>query len=148
MRFSVGDVTVDIIVDDDDFELPLSTFLPGSDGRSLAEQRGLLEPDFLDLARDVVKFAVQTFALRVDGRTIVIDTCIGERKNRPENSGPESTPQHGFPRTAGEGRHRAGRRRCRVLHSPAYGPCRVEHASRGRPLGTDLSERPLSYRTS
>ena len=102
MRFSVGDVTVDIIVDDDDFELSLSTFLPGSDERSLAERRSLLEPDFLDLGRDVVKFAVQTFALRADGRTIVIDTCIGQNKNRPEIRDSGSTPQHRFPRTAGD----------------------------------------------
>ena len=28
MRFAIGDATVDIIVDDDDFGLPLSGFLP------------------------------------------------------------------------------------------------------------------------
>ena len=45
MRFTVGDVRVDIIVDDDDFELPLSQFFPGSEPGQLAGHRGLLEPD-------------------------------------------------------------------------------------------------------
>jgi glyoxylase-like metal-dependent hydrolase (beta-lactamase superfamily II) len=75
---------VDVIVDDDDFELPLSQFLPGSRLSLLEQHRNLLEPDFVDLDNDVVKFAIQTFVVRVNGRTILIDTCIGEQKDRPE----------------------------------------------------------------
>jgi hypothetical protein len=30
MRFAIGEVRVDVIVDDDDFELPLGSFLPGA----------------------------------------------------------------------------------------------------------------------
>ena len=84
MRFTVGEVSVDIIVDDDDFELPLSSFLPGSDPRQLVQHRGLLEPDFLDLDGDIAKFAIQSFVIRVNGRTILVDACIGEQKDRPE----------------------------------------------------------------
>jgi glyoxylase-like metal-dependent hydrolase (beta-lactamase superfamily II) len=84
MRFTVGDIRVDIIVDDDDFELPLSQFFPGSEPGQLAGHRGLLEPDFLDIARDIARFAIQSFVLRLDGRTILIDSCIGEQKDRPE----------------------------------------------------------------
>jgi hypothetical protein len=47
----MGDALVDVIVDDDDFEVPLSDFLPGSDPRELAKHAAVLEPDFLDLAR-------------------------------------------------------------------------------------------------
>ena len=54
MQFEVGEVVVDIIVDDDDFELPLSQFLPGSRLSVLQQHRNLLEPDFVDLKRDVV----------------------------------------------------------------------------------------------
>lgn len=84
IRFQIGEIRVDIIVDDDDFELPLSRFLPGTDRRQLMRHRGLLEPDFLDISRDIVKFAIQSFVIRVDGRTILVDSCIGERKNRPD----------------------------------------------------------------
>jgi hypothetical protein len=84
MRFTIGEVVVDVVVDDDNFELPLSQFLPGLDLPALTDHRGLLEPDFVDLARNTLKCAVQTFVLRVAGRTILVDTCIGEHKNRPE----------------------------------------------------------------
>src|SRR3954469_22306362 len=84
MRFAIGEVCVDIIIDDDNFELPLSEFLPGSDGRRLMQHRKLLEPDFLDLDRAVVRFAIQSFVVRTSGRTILVDTCIGEQKDRPE----------------------------------------------------------------
>ena len=84
MRFALGDATVDVIVDDDDFELPLVAFLPGLDLGALEPDRAWLEPDFVDLARGVLKCAVQTFVLRLGSRTILVDTCIGEHKDRPE----------------------------------------------------------------
>ena len=40
MRFSIGEMVVDVVVDDDDFELPLDQFLPGLDLAALSEQRG------------------------------------------------------------------------------------------------------------
>ena len=83
-HFTIGEVRVDIIVDDDDFELSLSDFLPGTNGRQLMQHRGLLEPDFVDFGRDVVKFAIQSFVIRMDRRTVLVDTCIGEQKDRPE----------------------------------------------------------------
>jgi hypothetical protein len=61
MRFTVGEVRVDVIVDDDDFVLPSSKFLPGSEAGRLMQHRSLLEPDFLDFDQDNVKFAIQSF---------------------------------------------------------------------------------------
>jgi glyoxylase-like metal-dependent hydrolase (beta-lactamase superfamily II) len=84
MRFAIGDAIVDIIIDDDNFALPLSQFLPGCDPKVIEAHRGTLEPDFLDLAEHLVKFAIQSFVLRVEGRTLLIDTCIGEGKDCPE----------------------------------------------------------------
>ena len=84
MRFAVADVRADIVVDNDDFELPLAGFLPGSDTPRLMRHRGVLEPDFLDFGRDIVKFAVQSFVIRAGGRTVLVDTCIGEGKDRPD----------------------------------------------------------------
>ncbi|MGH6919858.1 MAG: MBL fold metallo-hydrolase [Geminicoccaceae bacterium] len=84
MRFVVGEIVVDVIVDDDGFELPLGEFLPGLDLAALGEHRGLLEPEFVDLARNALKCAIQTFVLRLAGRTLLIDTCVGEHKDRPE----------------------------------------------------------------
>jgi glyoxylase-like metal-dependent hydrolase (beta-lactamase superfamily II) len=56
----------------------------GLDLPALSDHRGLLEPDFVDLARNTLKCAVQTFVLHLDDRKILVDTCIGEHKDRPE----------------------------------------------------------------
>jgi hypothetical protein len=42
MRFAVGEAVVDVIVDDDDFELPLG-FLPAVDADALARHRAVLD---------------------------------------------------------------------------------------------------------
>jgi glyoxylase-like metal-dependent hydrolase (beta-lactamase superfamily II) len=84
MRFAIGEAIVDVIIDDDDFTLPLSQFLPGRDPELLAAHRGILEPDFIDLAGNIGKFAIQSFVFRAGGQTILIDSCIGEGKDCPE----------------------------------------------------------------
>ena len=84
MRFAIGDATVDIIVDDDNFVLPLSEFLPGADPKLLDAHRGTLEPEFVDRARDLARFAIQSLVLRTGGKTLLIDCCIGDHKDIPE----------------------------------------------------------------
>jgi hypothetical protein len=71
MRFAIGAAAVDVIVDDDDDRLPLSEFLPGLDAAALARQRAVLEPAFVDLAGDALRVAVQSYVVRVGGRTIL-----------------------------------------------------------------------------
>jgi glyoxylase-like metal-dependent hydrolase (beta-lactamase superfamily II) len=84
MRFAVGAAIVDVIVDIDDFRLPLVEFLPGIDVDRLLGHRDSLEPDFLDLSGNALRFAIQSFVIRLNGRTILVDTCVGEAKERPE----------------------------------------------------------------
>ncbi|MCP1830856.1 glyoxylase-like metal-dependent hydrolase (beta-lactamase superfamily II) [Bradyrhizobium sp. USDA 4532] len=84
MRFAIGDATVDVIVDDDDFGLPLAEFLPGYDRGLIEAHRATLEPVFIDLARGLAKHAIQSFVVRTGGRTLLIDACIGEHKDIPE----------------------------------------------------------------
>jgi glyoxylase-like metal-dependent hydrolase (beta-lactamase superfamily II) len=84
MRFAIGEATVDVIIDDDDFVLPLSQFLPGCDPQLLDAHRGTLEPDFIDRGKTILKFAIQSFVFRAGGQTILIDSCIGESKDCPE----------------------------------------------------------------
>ena len=52
-------------------------------------------------------------------------------------------PQHALSRAPCGGRREAGRHRHGDVHAPACRPCRLEHAARQRPLGADVSERPL-----
>jgi glyoxylase-like metal-dependent hydrolase (beta-lactamase superfamily II) len=82
MRFTIGGIEVAVIVDDDDFVLPLRRLLPGLDVAALEAERHWLEPEFVEIDRDRLHCAVQSFVLKLDGRTIIIDTCIGEHKDR------------------------------------------------------------------
>jgi glyoxylase-like metal-dependent hydrolase (beta-lactamase superfamily II) len=96
MRFAIGDATVDVIVDDDDFTAPLSEFFAGYDPELIATHRGTLAPDFVDLARKLARFAIQSFVLRHGERTLLIDCCIGDHKDIPEIPGWHQRRGSGF----------------------------------------------------
>jgi glyoxylase-like metal-dependent hydrolase (beta-lactamase superfamily II) len=83
MRFQVGDGMVEVLVDIDRFQLPIAQFLPEADPERVESARSLLEPDHADLDRGLLTLAIQTFVLRAAGRTILVDTCVGEGKERP-----------------------------------------------------------------
>jgi len=83
MRFAVGDVRVDSVIDFDCVDLPIARFLPDADRDLLAKSRAFLEPEHANLERDVIHLTIQTFLLRVGDRTIMIDPCVGEHKERP-----------------------------------------------------------------
>ena len=65
------------------FQAAAAGLLPGLVLPALDPHRDLLAPDFVDLGRDVLKCAIQTFVLRLGGRTILVDTGIGEHEDRP-----------------------------------------------------------------
>src|SRR6516162_8872168 len=83
MRFRVGDLAVDVLVDIDRFELPIAQFLPEAEPGQAESARSLLEPDHVDLERGMLILAIQTFVLHSAGRTVLVDTCVGEAKERP-----------------------------------------------------------------
>ena len=82
MRFRAGNSTVDVVVDIDRFELPITSFLPGITADSIESARSLLEPGHMDAARSRLIFAIQSFVLHANSRTILIDSCVGEGKDR------------------------------------------------------------------
>ncbi|MGC9380977.1 MBL fold metallo-hydrolase [Streptomyces sp. MH13] len=59
------------------------TFFPDSPERAWEEHRTLLVPDFLDADTRIVNSAIQTWLLRSEGRTILVDTGVGNHKERP-----------------------------------------------------------------
>jgi glyoxylase-like metal-dependent hydrolase (beta-lactamase superfamily II) len=83
MRFQFGDSVVDVLVDIDRFELPIAQFLPGAGPGQVESARPVLGPDHVDPERGMLTLAIQTFVLRSAGRTILVDTCVGEGKERP-----------------------------------------------------------------
>ncbi len=83
MQFAIGDVHVHSIIDFDRNELPIARFLPDADRAVLAGLRDFLEPEHANLTNDTISLTIQSFVLRVGGRTLLIDPCVGEHKERP-----------------------------------------------------------------
>ncbi|MCL3997101.1 MBL fold metallo-hydrolase [Streptomyces lavenduligriseus] len=59
------------------------TFFPDSPAKAWEDHRALLVPDFLDDGTRIVNSAIQTWLLRSEGRTILVDTGVGNHKERP-----------------------------------------------------------------
>jgi glyoxylase-like metal-dependent hydrolase (beta-lactamase superfamily II) len=79
----VGDARLDRVVDIDRFELDLGWLFPDADAQSLAAHRHWLEPDYM--RGELVALSIHSIVLRVTGRVILIDTCVGEHKQRPRH---------------------------------------------------------------
>jgi glyoxylase-like metal-dependent hydrolase (beta-lactamase superfamily II) len=82
-EIKLGDVTVTRIEEMHGPILPAGAFFPGMPPEAWQEQRDLLVPDHLGADDDMVHAAMQTWLLRSEGRTILIDTGIGNDKSRP-----------------------------------------------------------------
>ncbi|MFI0237689.1 MBL fold metallo-hydrolase [Streptomyces sp. NPDC016845] len=81
---TLGDVTVVRI---DEFygsvEMTPSQFFPDSSADAWDEHRDLLAPDFWDPETNECRSAIQSWLLRSEGRTILVDTGVGNHKDRP-----------------------------------------------------------------
>ena len=64
-------------------ELTPGQFFPESPGGSWDEHRGCLAPDFWNPETDQCHAAIQSWLLRSEGRTILVDTGVGNHKDRP-----------------------------------------------------------------
>ncbi|CAL9279276.1 MBL fold metallo-hydrolase [Streptomyces sp. SudanB182_2057] len=58
-------------------------FFADSHAQTWEEHRTMLVPDFLDDGTGIVNAAIQTWLLRSEGRTILVDTGVGNHKERP-----------------------------------------------------------------
>ncbi|WP_230466517.1 MBL fold metallo-hydrolase [[Actinomadura] parvosata] len=59
------------------------TFFPESSPRTWEEHSSWLEPHFVDPGTRIVNSAIQTWLLRSEGRIILVDTGVGNHKERP-----------------------------------------------------------------
>ena len=80
---SYGSATVHRVVDIDPFALPLSFLFPGATLEALGPTRDVLAGSHIDLQTASVLLAIQSHLIRFGGKTILIDTCVGEHKPRP-----------------------------------------------------------------
>ena len=78
-----GSAHVHRVIDLDPFALPLGFLFPGATLEALAPARGTLAGTHIDWANTTVLLAVQSHLIRFGGKTILVDACVGEHKERP-----------------------------------------------------------------
>jgi glyoxylase-like metal-dependent hydrolase (beta-lactamase superfamily II) len=81
--FAVGAVEVKRVVEFTGQLFTRGQVLPDSDRSEWEAARPRLEPRFWNSATDDITVAIQSFLLESDGKWILVDTGIGNRKQRP-----------------------------------------------------------------
>ena len=147
LKFSVGDLTIHRIIEQE-------TTVPAGAGDAcrtltpelLAENRGWMqEAKALD-DNDVLILCFQSYVVKTPHHTILIDSCIGNDKPRPQRPKWNMKTDDTYMRALA-GRRLLGRRhRLRDVHASACRSCRLEHAAGERPLGADLPQGALRLR--
>jgi glyoxylase-like metal-dependent hydrolase (beta-lactamase superfamily II) len=83
LKFAVGDLTIHRIIEQETTFLPALEVLPGLTPELLAEHRSWMrEAGALD-ANDVLILCFQSYIVRTQHHTILVDSCIGNDKDRP-----------------------------------------------------------------
>lgn len=82
----LGGATLHRIIDLDPFALPLSFLLPGAEIEAIRHLEPVLAPHHVDFATGDILIGVQSWLLKAGGLTILIDSCVGEHKERPRRT--------------------------------------------------------------
>jgi glyoxylase-like metal-dependent hydrolase (beta-lactamase superfamily II) len=83
-QIELGDVTVTRVKEYyGSVEMSPADFFPDSTGRDWEANKDWISPDFWDPATNTCISAIQTWVLRSEGRTILVDTGVGNHKERP-----------------------------------------------------------------
>lgn len=94
--FDLGGATLQRIIDLDPFALPLSFLMPGADIAAIRHLAPVLAPHHVDFSTGSVLLGVQSWLLRAGGLTILIDSCVGEHKERPRRADWHRRQETGF----------------------------------------------------
>jgi glyoxylase-like metal-dependent hydrolase (beta-lactamase superfamily II) len=84
-RIEIGNVTIHRIVEQEAPFFAARQFFPTLTGELLEQNRGWLQPRFLD-AEDRLILCIQSYIVQTQHHTIMIDTCVGNHKPRPGRS--------------------------------------------------------------
>ncbi|WFU42304.1 MBL fold metallo-hydrolase [Bradyrhizobium sp. CB82] len=83
LTFSVGDLTIHRVIEQEAPFFPALEFMPGLTPEVLAENRAWMrEAKALD-DQDVLMLCFQSYVVKTPHHTILIDSCIGNDKQRP-----------------------------------------------------------------
>jgi glyoxylase-like metal-dependent hydrolase (beta-lactamase superfamily II) len=79
-----GEITIDRVLELERTIFPISTLYPTARKEALAPHREWLSPRVIDPATGLLVLAFHTFVVRTPRRTILVDTCSGNDKPRPQ----------------------------------------------------------------
>jgi len=82
LSFTAGDLTIHRVVESEAPFIGINQLLPGLDAALLAENRAWLAPRALD-ARDRAIMCMQSYVVRTPHHVILVDSCVGNDKHRP-----------------------------------------------------------------
>src|SRR5260370_36517461 len=83
LKFSVGDLTIHRIIEQETTFLPALEMLPGLTPELLAENRTWMQKAGALDASDVLILCFQSYVVKTPHHTILVDSCIGNAKPRP-----------------------------------------------------------------
>ncbi len=140
--FNVGDVEILRVEESLGHGFQPNVLLPDWNAKDIEPHLPWLAPTYYDPAVDKIVSSIHSWVLKTKHHTILIDTCVGNHKERP------GQPRFHMlePALHGElrqGRTEGGGHRLRAVHAPARRPRRLEHAARQRPLGADVPQRQV-----
>ena len=78
--FTLGDLTIHRIIEDERPFAPIRSFLPTLSAELLDENRHWLEPQALEPGTDKVVMCFQSHVVRTPHHTVLVDTCLGNHK--------------------------------------------------------------------
>ncbi|MBR0671426.1 MBL fold metallo-hydrolase [Neoroseomonas soli] len=81
--FALGDITIQRIIEGESPLFDPLTFFPTLTKEALEENRSWLEPAALDPVTGKLVLCIQSWVVRTRHHTILVDTCVGNDKERP-----------------------------------------------------------------
>lgn len=82
--FKLGDLTVHRIIEAEEPYYDPFTFFPKLTKELFEENRHWLEPKAIDPATGQIVLCIQSYVVRTPKHTILIDSCVGDHKDRPD----------------------------------------------------------------
>lgn len=86
LKFSVGDLTIHRVIEQETSFVPALDMLPGLTPEVLAENRTWMRQARALDDQDVLMLAFQSYVVKTPHHTILIDSCIGNDKPRPQRA--------------------------------------------------------------
>ena len=84
LKFSAGDLNIHRVIEQETSFVPALEMLPGLTPELLAENRGWMQKAGALDANDVLILCFQSYVVKTPHHTILIDSCIGNDKPRPQ----------------------------------------------------------------